>query len=542
MILQVTVEAENTLIMETEIFSYTISVPPKMTAAPHHYLTGGTFVRITFNASQPISFFCQNTWEYNTSNSTGWHQVEAHWNMTTTFLNVTYTIPTTDTWWFTLANYDETQEIDVYNIALYRIDTYSIRVESDKANYSMGEEATITVNVTKNWEPLQGQDVMLEVSSPNGTVLNQTNRTDEQGQVKTTVVLPSYSGQYNATVQTTIQGKTVEDLVTFTVSEDTTPPSTTDDYDQKWHTENFTIVLAPTDNESGVAETYYRINNETIRKVSMDGQPQITAESANNTLEYWSVDNAGNEETPHKILINIKLDRTPPTGLIMINGEADYTNSTLTTLTLLGNDTVSGIAQMHFSNDNLTWTEYETYSTSKNWTLEDGEGLRQVYAQFKNNAGLASAVTSATIILDTTPPTIANVSRSPDGNVQGDQPVKISVNATDTTAGIENVRLTYNTNSSSNWVDLQMILNQTTRLFEATITGQHANTLVTYRITAFDRAGNQMTENNDQNYIVLPEFQTLTISILASVMTILAAIIRKKYQSRSSARRLPISL
>lgn len=524
----VTVETQNTLALETQLFSYSISVPPKRTASPHPYLTGDTYVRITFNASQPISFFCQNSWEYTISNSTGWHNVSAHWNTTTAFLNTTYTIPTTDTWWFTLVNYDQTQEIDVYNIALYRIDTYSIHIESNKANYSMGEEATVTVNIMKNGAPLQGQDTTLQVSSPNGTILSQTNQTDEQGQVKTTLALPHQYGQYNATVQTTIQGKTIEDSATFTVSEDTTPPSTTDDYDQKWYTQNFAIILTAADNESGVAETYYKVNNGTTQKVSTDGHPQITAEGANNTLEYWSVDNAGNEEKPHKILTGIKLDKTPPTGLIMINGNTSYTNSTLTTLTILANDTISGIAQMRLSNDNLTWTAYETCSTPKSWTLELGEGPKKVYVQFKNNAGLASTAYPATVILDMTPPTIANVSRTPDSNVQSNQPVIISVNATDTTTGIESVRLAYNTNSSSNWIDLPMILNQTTHLFESTISGQQTDTLVTYRITAYDNAGNQMTENNDRSYIVVPEFQTLTILVLASAITTLIAAVRKK--------------
>ncbi len=531
-VLSLSVEAQNTLALETQLFSYSISVPPKRTAAPHPYLTGGTYVRITFNASQPISFFCQNTWEYNISNSTGWHNVSAHWNVTTAFLNTTYTIPTTDTWWFTLVNYDQTQEIDVYNVALYRIDTYSIHIESSKANYSMEEEATITVNIMKNGAPLQGQDTTLQVSSPNGTILSQTNQTDEQGQVKTTLALPHQDGQYNATVQTIIQGKTIEDSATFTVSEDTTPPSTTDDYDQKWHTEDFAIILTAADNESGVAETYYKINNGTTQNVSTDGQPQITAESANNTLEYWSLDNAGNEEKPHEILTGIKLDKTPPTGLIIIDGNTGYTNSTLTTLALLANDTVSGIAQIRFSSDNLTWTAYETYSTPKTWTLELGEGPKTIYAQFKNNAGLASTAYSASTILDMTPPTIANVSRTPDSNVQSNQPVTISVNATDTTTGIESVRLAYNTNSSSNWIDLPMILNQTTHLYESTISGQQTDTLVTYRITAYDHAGNQMTENNDRSYIVVPEFQTLTILALASAITTLIAAIRKKNDSK----------
>jgi predicted secreted protein with PEFG-CTERM motif len=55
---------------------------------------------------------------------------------------------------------------------------------------------------------------------------------------------------------------------------------------------------------------------------------------------------------------------------------------------------------------------------------------------------------------------------------------------------------------------------------------------VTYRITAYDLAGNQMTENNDRSYIVVPEFQTLTILVLASAITTLIAAIRKKNDSK----------
>ena len=33
------------------------------------------------------------------------------------------------------------------------------------------------------------------------------------------------------------------------------------DYDGLWHTSNFTITLTATDDLSGVAETYYKIND-----------------------------------------------------------------------------------------------------------------------------------------------------------------------------------------------------------------------------------------------------------------------------------------
>jgi len=103
------------------------------------------------------------------------------------------------------------------------------------------------------------------------------------------------------------------DLVKYVVAPDTTPPTTIDNYDKMWHTTDFTITLVATDVGDGVAETYYKINDGATQTVSTNGDPFITTESANNKLEYWTVDNADNEEPPHKILTEIKLDKTAPT-------------------------------------------------------------------------------------------------------------------------------------------------------------------------------------------------------------------------------------
>ncbi|MEM3964526.1 MAG: PKD domain-containing protein [Thermofilaceae archaeon] len=102
---------------------------------------------------------------------------------------------------------------------------------------------------------------------------------------------------------------------TFLVAEkrDVNPPVTRAIYEDTWHRADFTITLEAKDDLSGVAETYYRVNNGPARRVSVDGHPLITVEGANNTLEYWSVDKAGNEET-HKFITGIKLDKSKPTA------------------------------------------------------------------------------------------------------------------------------------------------------------------------------------------------------------------------------------
>ena len=89
-------------------------------------------------------------------------------------------------------------------------------------------------------------------------------------------------------------------------------PTTAAEYDNAWHTGDFTVKLSAED-FFGVNQTYYRINGGTTKTLSVDGQPKITTEGSNNTLEYWSVDFNGNQETRHT-LTQIKLDKTAPTA------------------------------------------------------------------------------------------------------------------------------------------------------------------------------------------------------------------------------------
>jgi hypothetical protein len=144
-----------------------------------------------------------------------------------------------------------------------------------------------------------------------------------------------------------------------------------------------------------------KINGGTIKAVKVDGQPRIVTESANNTLEYWSVDNFDIEELPHKVLSGIKLDRTAPAGSVTISQGASFTRSSSVTLSLSATDATSGLAQMRFSNDNTTWSSWEAYAASKLWTLPAGDGVKTITVQYKDNAGLISLSYSDSIILDT---------------------------------------------------------------------------------------------------------------------------------------------
>ncbi|MEE9150730.1 MAG: winged helix-turn-helix transcriptional regulator, partial [Thermoplasmata archaeon] len=125
----------------------------------------------------------------------------------------------------------------------------------------------------------------------------------------------------------------------YNIKLDRTLPSTGDDYDGLWHASDFMIILTAFDDTSGINETYYRINGGSLKTLSIDGHPIITTENDNNTLEYWSVDNASNEE-PHKFLYNIKLDKTQPSTTDDYNNLWHYSDITIN---LTASDGLSGL-------------------------------------------------------------------------------------------------------------------------------------------------------------------------------------------------------
>jgi dipeptidyl aminopeptidase/acylaminoacyl peptidase len=242
------------------------------------------------------------------------------------------------------------------------------------------------------YTPEQNSEVF--VVNSDGTGLHQITQSSKMD------YYPSISDDGNKISFISFEGNANGEIfVSVDLDQDSNAPVTTDNYEDLWHMVDFQINLTATDDLIGVTETYYKISGGSVNTVSAHGQPFITEESANNTLEYWSVDAAGHEEA-HTILREIKLDKTAPAGSVIINNEDNSTASTSVTLTLSANDT-SGVAQMRFSDNGTYWTGWETYATSKNWTMPSGDGEKIVYVQFKDVAGWVSGSYSAIILLET---------------------------------------------------------------------------------------------------------------------------------------------
>ncbi|WP_052737760.1 family 43 glycosylhydrolase [Bacillus sp. SA1-12] len=99
-------------------------------------------------------------------------------------------------------------------------------------------------------------------------------------------------------------------------------------------------------------------------------------------------------------------DTESPVGHFTINSGAEYTNERAVTLFLEATDDSSGVKQVRYSTDAKEWTDWEPYTTTKEWTLPSGDGEKNVFLEFIDQAGNVSETYQQKIILDTTAPVI----------------------------------------------------------------------------------------------------------------------------------------
>jgi len=137
---------------------------------------------------------------------------------------------------------------------------------------------------------------------------------------------------------------------------------------------------------------------------------------------------------------------------------------------------------------------------------------------------------------DDVPPKISEPWQDPlADNVQPFQNVTVWVNVTDYGTGVKNATLWYSLDNGTSWIILNMtelpIPSDTTVTYEATIPGHENCTWITYKIVAYDKAGNNQTKDNEgygYKYHVIPEFPSITLLLVLTLTTFIATILLKK--------------
>ncbi len=176
-------------------------------------------------------------------------------------------------------------------------------------------------------------------------------------------------------------------------SVDTTPPTTTSSA-VATYSNSAAITLFPSDNSggSGVAHTYYTLDGG----AQTEGTAINVATYGSHTIVFWSVDNAGNVESPHTAVFFIN-DTIPPSTTS--NAGPTYAGTALITLTASDNAGGSGLAHTYHVLDGGAQTEGTSVSVSglgphtlAFWSVDNAGNVEgQHIAAFTVNAGLVSS-------------------------------------------------------------------------------------------------------------------------------------------------------
>jgi len=298
----------------------------------------------------------------------------------------------------------------------------------------------------------------------------------------------------NQTQQVTVTDK-VGNSATFTspaINIDLTAPSTSIQIpgvsqQQEWFTGPVQVTLSTADNLSGVASTFYRIN---FGGPQTYASPFTISADGNYTIEYWSVDVAGNSET-HQTR-TVRIDSTGPVTEAILSGLLG-TNGWYRTpvqISLSATDNLSGVQTTFYS----IGVPSQTYTGPFSVT---GEGQHIISYSSVDNVGNFEPNHLLFLKIDTAAPTVS-ATATPSTFPKGPKPITVIVsgNVSDAVSGVSGASYSvideYGVAQPSGPVMLQVTGDYNFAIsLPATKPGSDKNGhLYTIIITATDQAGN----------------------------------------------------
>ncbi|MDQ0920837.1 hypothetical protein QFZ78_007097 [Paenibacillus sp. V4I5] len=124
---------------------------------------------------------------------------------------------------------------------------------------------------------------------------------------------------------------------------DKTAPTTSDNAPAGWVNSDVTVTFNASDSGSGLAGTFYAVDGG----IEQQGTSVSITVEGSHTISYWSVDKAGNVESPHTAIVQV--DKTVPTFNVVLDKPVLWpANHQMITVSasVYANDSHSGIASI----------------------------------------------------------------------------------------------------------------------------------------------------------------------------------------------------
>ena len=320
--------------------------------------------------------------------------------------------------------------------------TLNIRID----NLAPTSHATINGTPGDGGWYLQPITVQLTAADDLSGVTGIRYRIDSGAWFTGTEIMLDSDGDHRLEFQAVDEAGNVEAIQTLRLPLDQTAPSTAYQPDPSsivgdngWYRSFITITLIPLDLGSGIANTYYRIDGGAWQA----GTHLVLNQEGEHTIEFYSVDVAGNVEIPFPVALKIDT-QAPPTPAPPQTAPLSWTNLNSFDFIWSRPNDRSGIAGAYYRlgtpptfNQDGTFTDIQVVD---NIALP-AEGSYDLYLWLRDGAGNVDyrrAVYVANAFrYDTTPPTTqAELTGALGENNWYVGPVTVSLTAADALAGV----------------------------------------------------------------------------------------------------------
>ncbi|MDR3663062.1 MAG: hypothetical protein P4L86_22195, partial [Mycobacterium sp.] len=158
-------------------------------------------------------------------------------------------------------------------------------------------------------------------------------------------------------------------------------------------------------------------------------------------------DGAGNVAT---LTDTIKLDTTGPTGTMVVNADAAYTNVVAATINATMTDAGSSVTQMNVDPGTGVYGGWIAYNASYAITLSAANGTKTINVQYRDANNFTTTKTD-TIVLDTAAPT-GTMSVNNGAAITATLSASVNSTVTDALSGLSQMRIDPGTGTYGSWV------------------------------------------------------------------------------------------
>ncbi|WP_054749904.1 OmpL47-type beta-barrel domain-containing protein [Ruminiclostridium josui] len=278
----------------------------------------------------------------------------------------------------------------VNKISFYSVDKVGNKEEVKTAEVKIDTTAPVTTaKVPADWSKAD-VTVTLTAADEQSGVVKTYYSIDESKFVEGTTFTVKGDGIHKISYYSVDVAGNKEEVKTAEVKIDAIAPITTAKVPADWSKADVTVTLTATDEQSGVAKTYYSIDESKF----VEGTTFTVKGDGIHKISYYSVDVAGNKEEVKTT--EVKIDTTAPVTTAKV--PADWSKADVT-VTLTATDDQSGVAKTYYSIDESKFVEGTTFTVK-------GDGIHKISYYSVDVAGNKEEVKTAEVKIKKSEPAI----------------------------------------------------------------------------------------------------------------------------------------